>query len=286
MMGKRGRRSIANPLTYTGREYDSSTGLYYYRARYYNPGVGRFISVDPLIRQFARSYAGSSALSGGSGGCGSCGGLGRGSIPQVSSLPSTPLRWLHPYTYVNNNPVNYVDPEGLWISRGEFYWLMLRSSQQIKEYLIVPFTEAERIPELWPFGRTGRITQSFANRILGKIFFYNMANQIPLPKWAGKIKDLAQKIYQLLNSVTKKRIEYAKVEVPSWKATILIAWDRCGEIRMPVLWYSEEGENPWGYKAFIVDLWSKTPKDISKVWPSKYNINLLYYYPPEALKRK
>jgi len=33
---------------YTGREYDRGTGLYYYRARYYDPEIGRFISEDPL----------------------------------------------------------------------------------------------------------------------------------------------------------------------------------------------------------------------------------------------
>jgi RHS repeat-associated protein len=37
----------ANPNQYTGRENDG-TGLYYYRARYYNPRIGRFISEDPL----------------------------------------------------------------------------------------------------------------------------------------------------------------------------------------------------------------------------------------------
>jgi RHS repeat-associated protein len=33
---------------YTAREWDSETGLYYYRARYYDPEIGRFISEDPL----------------------------------------------------------------------------------------------------------------------------------------------------------------------------------------------------------------------------------------------
>ncbi len=36
-----------NPAQYTGRENDG-TGLYYYRARYYNPTLGRFTSEDPL----------------------------------------------------------------------------------------------------------------------------------------------------------------------------------------------------------------------------------------------
>ncbi|MES2790039.1 MAG: putative Ig domain-containing protein [Planctomycetota bacterium] len=35
-------------FTYTGREWDSEIGLYYYRARYYDPQLGKFISVDPI----------------------------------------------------------------------------------------------------------------------------------------------------------------------------------------------------------------------------------------------
>ena len=62
-----------NDLLFTGREYDRSTGLYYYRARYYDPEIGRFVSEDPL-------------------------GFAAGDV--------------NFYAYVNNNPVNANDPSG------------------------------------------------------------------------------------------------------------------------------------------------------------------------------
>ena len=40
--------NISQPFTYTGREYDSETGMYFYRARYYDPKVGRFVTKDPI----------------------------------------------------------------------------------------------------------------------------------------------------------------------------------------------------------------------------------------------
>jgi RHS repeat-associated protein len=39
---------VANPFRYTGREYDPETQLYFYRARYYDPSLARFISEDPI----------------------------------------------------------------------------------------------------------------------------------------------------------------------------------------------------------------------------------------------
>jgi len=64
--------ATANSFAYTGRELDA-TGLYFYRARYYNPALGRFISEVPL-------------------------GFGSG---------DTNL-----YSYVGNRPLDYNDPSG------------------------------------------------------------------------------------------------------------------------------------------------------------------------------
>jgi RHS repeat-associated protein len=61
-----------NPRTFTGRE-DDTTGLMYFRARYYDPNFGRFVSEDPV------GYYGG----------------------------------MNFYAYAGNSPVNYYDPSGL-----------------------------------------------------------------------------------------------------------------------------------------------------------------------------
>jgi RHS repeat-associated protein len=40
--------TLTNPFQFTGREFDSETGIYEYRYRYYDPNAGRFVSEDPI----------------------------------------------------------------------------------------------------------------------------------------------------------------------------------------------------------------------------------------------
>jgi RHS repeat-associated protein len=68
-----GGSAIANPYLFTGRDLDKETGLYYYRARYYDPIHGRFVQRDPM---------------------GYIDGMGT-------------------YAYVGGNPVSRIDPSGL-----------------------------------------------------------------------------------------------------------------------------------------------------------------------------
>jgi RHS repeat-associated protein len=65
--------NIPNRFMFTGREFDADTGLYYYRARYYNPEIGRFLQTDPV-------------------------GYGDG------------MNW---YAYCGNSPGSHTDPRGL-----------------------------------------------------------------------------------------------------------------------------------------------------------------------------
>ncbi len=65
--------ALTNPFQYTAREFDPETGIYEYRARYYDQNAGGFLSEDP------KQFAGGSA---------------------------------NFYPYVRNRPVNLRDPEG------------------------------------------------------------------------------------------------------------------------------------------------------------------------------
>lgn len=49
--------TVTNPFTYTGREFDSKSGLYYNQARYYDAAAGSFISRDPAPSTNPYPYA-------------------------------------------------------------------------------------------------------------------------------------------------------------------------------------------------------------------------------------
>jgi len=75
-----GQSDVANPYLFVGGygvQWESTPSLYFMQARYYGPGVGRFISEDP--------YGGS---------------------------PQDPLS-LHRYLYARGAPATIIDPEGL-----------------------------------------------------------------------------------------------------------------------------------------------------------------------------
>ncbi|MFH1777869.1 MAG: DUF6531 domain-containing protein [Candidatus Omnitrophota bacterium] len=93
--------AIGNPYAYTSREYDIETGLYFYRARYYDAITGRFLSKDPLLEMRASSKNGWLSCS-----------IGAMTSNGVDNTTLVSNQNLHPYLYVSNNPINVNDPSG------------------------------------------------------------------------------------------------------------------------------------------------------------------------------
>jgi RHS repeat-associated protein len=48
---------VTNPFQFAGEYRDAESGLYYLRARYYDPGTGQFLSRDPLVATTREPYA-------------------------------------------------------------------------------------------------------------------------------------------------------------------------------------------------------------------------------------
>ena len=88
------------PYKFNGKELDEETGLYYYGARYYDPKISIWLSVDPLAESFPN--------------------------------------W-NPYNYTMQNPINLVDPDGRSASppddhfdfKGNFLYRDLRNTNNI-----------------------------------------------------------------------------------------------------------------------------------------------------------
>ena len=104
--------SFIQPFTFTGREYDPETGLYFYRERTLNSRLGIFHQEDPI------GFAGGD---------------------------------VNLYRYVGNNPVNFVDPLGLLLadpnaSTGQF---PRRNSSQTCVYGCHPPSPAPKPPQNW-----------------------------------------------------------------------------------------------------------------------------------------
>ena len=89
---------------YTGQEWDSETGLYYYGARHYNPVVGRFISGDTVV-----------------------------------SDPNDPQS-LNRYSYTLDNPLKYTDPDGHGNEEFGTYWYSRSTSSNAPLYATTNLT--------------------------------------------------------------------------------------------------------------------------------------------------
>jgi len=135
--------SVGNRFMFTGREYDTETSLYYYRARYYKPSIGRFLQTDPI------GYSGGINL----------------------------------YAYCDNNPIGWADPYGLcksgasdWLRSGWMNYALMVSYPFLGQSLntintITTSVDYYRIFRAAGLGPVAAGLQS-ANMLAGKVLGY------------------------------------------------------------------------------------------------------------------
>jgi RHS repeat-associated protein len=96
---------LSTSFTFTGREHDSESGFYFYRARYYDPNTGRFLQKDPSP----------------------------GKLSNASSVVNS-------YIYALNNPGNRVDPTGKFSFVEDVIIAVVAVSVAVAAVALAPFT--------------------------------------------------------------------------------------------------------------------------------------------------
>ena len=150
-----------NPYRYTGQQFDAFSGLYYLRARYYDPALGRFLSRDP-----------------------------------AEPLRTAPHEF-NRYVYVADNPLNAADPSGRFAA---VEYSMANNESEEESAALEPVGE-ETASELqalvdeydWLLRNTGHLGEEATRAIRAE----NLASQLVSkglnsPSAQSLINDLAQ----------------------------------------------------------------------------------------------
>jgi RHS repeat-associated protein len=121
----------ANRFAFTGHVFDTETGLYNAKARYFDPKLGRFLTQDSF--------------------------LGTQDNP-----PS-----LHRYVYGYANPVRYVDSSGHWPVRQEIAWFASKSAETFAGYA-VGVGKLAAAPVTFVYSTTYNVTGGIAYAATGR----------------------------------------------------------------------------------------------------------------------
>ena len=172
-----------NPFRYCGEYYDTETGLYYLRARYYDPLIGRFTQEDTHWNTANMIYGDNpqkinereDAL-----------GLKCYSYaPQLLSI----LQAGNLYVYTASNPVRYADPSGALIWPGEIH-------QAVVTYIVNNYEGYNFYTEQW-------IQYSIPITKNGKVYLKGRADIISVNNSEGKVWEVKpdKDIYLILGAI-------------------------------------------------------------------------------------
>lgn len=161
-----------------GKELDPETGNYYYGARYYDPKVSVWLSVDPKAHWYP--------------------GYG-------------------PYNFSLNNPVNLVDPNGMWVEGGGFLNNLFLSDEKVVK----------------------KMAHKHAKKIGGEVISINGGYRVSATQqgdWSGKTKKLGesyQKDYYVKGKQYSSFVSMVDAKFKGWMdrnmRSGLSSWNRIAE---------------------------------------------------------
>ena len=165
-----------NKWKFNGKELDDATGMYYYGARYYDPRISIFVSVDPLAEQT-----------------------------------------MEPYLYVSNNPINFIDPTGMYGERweGGGYGDSKKDSDKVEPPVNL-FKPTEKDPyqrlfnnlfnEVNKKGNYKEGDGKFSVYGHGGVGYINNHNK----SWKGKYAESADLFDEMMSKLSPNYVKYAK----------------------------------------------------------------------------
>ncbi len=206
--------NVSNSYCYACQERDEEpSGLYNLRARYYAPGIGRFTQEDPLTR-----------------------------------LPSAcGIRQINGYSYVGNNPINYIDPLGLWTT------LPPNVSPDLVQQAINVIDGEDPLPPLL-------LSDPFSRCWLKCMF------------WPSAISATASQLTPLVGRGSA--MVYFHFKYPTW----FTAWGRASKVLVPKYGgYVAQGLSIVGWGLFAIDAYKCYNKCAGKDEKNSPDYSNVYY---------
>jgi RHS repeat-associated protein len=210
--------STINPYRYRGEQYDADLSAYYLRARYYQPGIGRFLTTDP-----------------------------------VEGFPNSPIS-LHRYVYGNDDPINFLDPSGeksyteMVTTAGIILNLAVAAISPFSETLQDIYADFARdiFPEAYIVGFNAIGTVPFPFTVAVEEIFYDIAWPISFPTYDSS--PLIQAPY--LHATIGRGREFL-LSIGSGEVALFDTRSLGGVLTLPTLSFGLEL-----YDGFVYNLWN------------------------------
>jgi RHS repeat-associated protein len=219
-----------NQYKFNGKELDSTTGMYYYGARYYEPRFSIFVSVDPLAEKY----------------------------PGIGG-----------YVYVANNPIRYTDPTGMepedWIFTFTNGFLTKITDTGVGSAIIIvndnKSLNPSSITNMQRISQYDQIVKAVGGKLNNKVNFaykelggkgghYDRNNNEIVVTSAGFRFD---NIYDLVNIIVHEDLHYQRGNTKSFKDHALVYKDQAKHERFSKSSDANKYSNAHGFAQRIIN---------------------------------